>query len=79
MFYSRREPGPSLLRHLAMFIVAVGLALFFLATDAGYDRAGVMGVAALLSGGYLGWQLRQFESVEAAKDTLVRRLRARWR
>ena len=79
MFYSRRDKRPPLLRYLVMFCVAAGLMLFFLATDPAYDRAGVMGIAALLCGGYLLWQVRQFDSPEAAKDEVIQPLRDLWR
>ena len=79
MFYSRREKDPSLLRYLIMFIVGAGLALFFLITDSAYDRAGVMAAAALLSGGFLVWQMLQFDDVKAAKDAMTQSLRDVWR
>lgn len=79
MFYSRREKQPSLLRYLIMFCAAAGLALFFLVTDPTYNRAGVMGTAALLCGGYLLWQMRRFESAEAVKDEVTQPLRDLWR
>lgn len=78
MFYSRRESGPSLLRFLAMFVVALGLSLYFLTTDPAYDRAGVMLAAAALCGGYFLWQARRFESVRAVKEEMVRSLRNVW-
>ena len=79
MFYSRSEKDPSLFRYLIMFVVAAGLALFFLVTDSAYDRAGVMGAAACLSGGFLMWQMLQFDDVDAAKDALTQSLRDVWR
>lgn len=75
MFYSRREPGPSLLRFLIMFVVALGLSFYFLTTDTAYDRAGVMLLAAVLCGGYFLWQARQFESADAVKEEMVRSVR----
>lgn len=79
MFYSRHKKNPSLLKYLIMFVVAAGLALFFLITDAAYDRAGVMGAAALLAGSYLAWQMRQFDDADAAKDEVAQNLRDVWR
>lgn len=78
MFYSRRETGPSLLRFLLMFIVALGLALYFAVTDTAYDRAGVMLAAALLCGGYFLWQALQFDSAYAVREKMVQRLRDVW-
>lgn len=74
MFYSRRDPGPALLRFLVMFVVAFGLSVYFLLTDTAYDRAGVMLAAAVLCGGYFLWQLREFESFAAVKKEMVRSL-----
>lgn len=78
MFYPRQEKNPSLLKYLLMFVVAAGLALFFLITDAAYDRAGVMGAAALLSGSFLVWQMLQFGDVKAAKEAITQNLRDVW-
>lgn len=79
MFYSRHEKNPSLLKYLIMFLIAAGLAVFFLVTDSGYDRAGVMAAAALLAGGFLGWQMLQFDDAESAKDAMTESLRNVWR
>lgn len=79
MFYSRHEKNPSLLKYLVMFVVAGGLALFFLITDTAYDRAGVMGAAALLAGSFLVWQVRQYDDVDAAKEEIADKLRDGWR
>jgi hypothetical protein len=78
MFYPRQEKSPSLLKYLFMFIVAAGLALFFLITDSAYDRAGVMGAAALLAGSFLVWQILQFDDVGAVKEEITQRLRDVW-
>lgn len=79
MFYSRRENGSSLLRFLVMFVVALGLAFYFFATDTGYDRAGVMLAAATLCGANVLWQARRFESVDAVKEEVLHSLRKVWR
>ena len=79
MFYSRQASGPSLLRFLVMFVVALGLSLYFLVTDASYDRAGVMLTAAGLCGGYFWWQAHQLDSADAVKEEVVRPLRKMWR
>jgi hypothetical protein len=78
MFYSRHEKNPSLLKYLIMFVIAAGLALFFLITDSAYDRAGVMGAAALLSGGFLVWQMLQFDDTDAAKEEITQNMRDVW-
>lgn len=78
MFYSRKDPTPSLLRFLAMFIVALGLSIYFLATDVAYDRVGVMLTAAVLCGGYFLWQAREFGSADAVKKEMLRRLHNVW-
>jgi len=78
MFYSRHEKNPSLLKYLIMFVIAAGLALFFLITDAAYDRAGVMGAAALLSGSFLVWQMLQFDDADAAKEEITQNMRDVW-
>lgn len=81
MFYSRQprkapqKRGDSLLRFLVMAVVALGFALYFFVTDAGYDRAGVMLAAAVLCGGNVLWKARHFENVEAAKQKVLDRLR----
>lgn len=79
MFYPRHEKDPSLLKYLVMFVVAAGLAVFFLITDPAYDRAGVMGAAALLAGSFLAWQMFQYDDVSAAKEALTQSLRDVWR
>lgn len=79
MFYSRQQHKPPLLRFLIMFVIATGLALYFLWVDLAYDRAGVMAVAALLSGGYLVWQARQYDSLQAVRAEILRTLRDVWR
>ncbi len=79
MFYSRHENDPSLLKYLAMFVVAAALALFFLITDSAYDRAGVMGAAALLAGSFLVWQMLRYDDVDTAKDEIAEKLRDGWR
>lgn len=78
MFYPRHEKNPSLLKYLIMFIIAAGLALFFLITDSAYDRAGVMGAAALLSGSFLVWQMLQFDDADAAKEEITQNMRDVW-
>lgn len=78
MFYSRHEKNPSLLKYLIMFVIAAGLALFFLITDSAYDRAGVMGAAALLSGSFLVWQMLQFDDADAAKEEITQNVRDVW-
>lgn len=78
MFYSRQEPGPSLLRFLVMFVVAFGCSIYFFLTDVDYDRVGVMLAAAGLCGGYFLWQTRQFESAEAVMEEMMRSLREVW-
>jgi len=79
MFYSRHEKDPSVLKYLIMFVVAAAAALFFLVTDSAYDRAGVMGAAALLSGSFLVWQMLQYDDVDTAKDEIAEKLRDGWR
>ena len=78
MFYSRNDSKLPLLRHLVMFLVAFGLAIFFLATDATYDRAGVMLIAALLCGGFFLWQALQFDRPDAVKEEVLQSLRDVW-
>lgn len=78
MFYPRHEKNPSLLKYLIMFVIAAGLALFFLITDSAYDRAGVMGAAALLSGSFLVWQMLQFDDTDAAKEEITQNMRDVW-
>lgn len=78
MFYSRNQSSPPLLRHLVMFLIAFGLSIFFLATDPTYDRAGVMFIAALLTGGFFLWQALQFDSPRAVKEEMLQSLRDVW-
>jgi hypothetical protein len=38
-----------------------------------------MAAAALLAGGFLGWQMLQFDDAESAKDAMTESLRNVWR